>query len=57
MQWVARLKRWAQGCFSWPRTATAETGALRIAAEELTLLLSGIELDKTRARQWWRKAA
>ena len=54
--WVC-AKRLPQGCFSWPRTPTEETGALRIVSEELTLLLSGIDLDKTRARQWWRKAA
>ena len=54
--WVC-AKRLEQGCFSWPRTATEETGALRIVAEELTLLMSGIDLDKTRVRQWWRKAA
>jgi transposase len=50
-------KRLEKGCFSWPRTAPEQTGALRIVAEELTLLLSGIDLDKTRARQWWRQAA
>lgn len=50
-------KRLERGCFSWPKTAAEETGALRIVAEELTLLLSGIDLDKTRKRQWWRQAA
>jgi transposase len=50
-------KRLEKGCFSWPRTVPEQTGALRIVAEELTLLLSGIDLDKTRARQWWRQAA
>jgi transposase len=50
-------KRLERGCFSWPKTAPEQTGALRIVAEELTLLLSGIDLDKTRARQWWRQAA
>jgi hypothetical protein len=25
-----------------------------MAAEELTLLLAGVDLDKTRRRQWWR---
>jgi transposase len=50
-------KRLERGCFSWPRTGAEQTGALRIVAEELTLLLSGIDLDKTRARQWWRHAA
>jgi transposase len=49
--WAKRLGR---GCFAWPKST--EPGALRIMAEELTLLLSGIDLDKTRARKWWRKA-
>ena len=55
MQCVACLKRLGQGCFAWPDTT--EPGALRIAAEELTLLLAGLDLAKTRARSWWRKAA
>lgn len=54
--WVC-AKRLAQGCFHWPRTAPAESGALRVLAAELTLLLSGIDLEKTRTRQWWRRAA
>jgi transposase len=52
--WVC-AKRLGQGCFAWPKTD--EPGALRILAEELTLLLSGIDLEKTRPRPWWRKAA
>ena len=32
-------------------------GALRIVAEELTLLLTGIDLAQTRLRTWWRKSA
>lgn len=55
--WVC-AKRLEQGCFCWPaRDALSEPGALRILAEELTLLLSGIDLERTRARVWWRKAA
>jgi hypothetical protein len=38
-------------------TADNDTGALRVLAEELTLLLSGIDLEKTRRREWWRRAA
>ena len=48
-------KRLGRGRFAWP--PTTEPGALRILAEELTLLLSGIDLDKTRTRRWWRQAA
>ena len=54
--WVA-TKRLPQGCYHWPHTAAHETGALRILAEELTLPLSGLDLEKTRARAWWRRAA
>ena len=54
--WVCG-KRLAQGTFSWPRDTGAATGALRIMAGELALLLGGIDLDKTRERAWWRKAA
>ena len=44
-----------RGRFAWPRTT--EPGALRLVAEELTLLLTGIDLEKTRRRPWWRQAA
>lgn len=53
--WVC-AKRLPKGTFSWPRTSAEATGTLRIVAEELTLLLSGIDLDQTRQRQWWRPA-
>jgi transposase len=53
-QWVC-AKRLPKGFFSWPRTAG--TAAVRVAAEEPTLLLSGIDLDKTASRSWWRRAA
>ncbi len=54
--WVC-AKRLAQGCFSWPASGENEMGALRIMAEELSLLLGGIDLEKTRTRAWWRRAA
>ena len=53
--WVC-AKRLEKGSFGWPRTPETETGALRIVAEELMLLLGGIDLEKTRTRDWWRKA-
>ena len=47
-----------KGCFSWPCSAEgADPAGLRILGEELALLLGGIDLEKTRARDWWRKAA
>jgi len=53
--WVCAKRLMGRGRFAWPKTH--ESGALRIVAEELTLLLSGIDLEKTRERCWWRKAA
>lgn len=54
--WVC-AKRLPKGRFAWPQPeCVPESGVLRILAEELTLLLSGIDLEKTRARDWWRKA-
>src|ERR1044072_1555719 len=42
-------KRLEKGRFSWPHPEDQPEGsALRILGEELTLLLSGIELEKTR---------
>jgi transposase len=52
--WVCAKRLMGEGCFAWPKTN--EPGALRIVAEELTLLLTGIDLEKTRSRPWWRKA-
>lgn len=55
--WVC-AKRLEKGVFSWPRPgAGSEPAGLRILGEELALLLGGIDLDKTRTRDWWRKAA
>jgi len=53
--WLCAKRLHGQGTFAWPKTT--EPGALRILAEELTLLLSGLDLEKTRARKWWRPAA
>jgi transposase len=50
--WVCAKRLLGAGCFAWP--ATAAPGALQIVAEELTLLLSGIDLAQTQRRSWWR---
>jgi transposase len=52
--WVCAKRLMGRGSFAWPKTD--EPGALQIVAEELTLLLTGIDLEKTRTRPWWRKA-
>jgi transposase len=54
--WVC-TKRLERGSFQWPVGAESPHGALRVLAEELILLLNGIDLEKTRSRAWWRKAA
>jgi len=46
--WVCAKRLMGRGRFAWPKTT--EPGALRIVAEELTLLLTGIDLEKTRRR-------
>jgi transposase len=52
--WVC-AKRLGAGGFAWPQTT--DPGALRILPEELALLLSGIDWEKTRTRPGWRQAA
>jgi len=53
--WVC-AKRLEKGRFSWPRaTEEAGGGRVRISAEELTLLLGGIDLAQTRRKAWWRR--
>ena len=59
--WVC-AKRLEKGRFCWPATgqpdAAASAGAdparVAISAEELTMLLGGIDLAGTRRRAWWR---
>ena len=52
--WVC-AKRLGQGSFHWPRNQAQQQGGLQIVAEQLALLLGGIDLDKTHRRPWWRK--
>lgn len=53
--WLCTKRLHGRGTFAWPRTT--EPGALQILAQELTLLLSGIDLDSTAQRAWWRPVA
>lgn len=50
--WVC-AKRLEKGCFSWPMDLSQGARA-SISAEELALLLGGIDLAATRRKQWWR---
>lgn len=47
--WWLCSKRLEQGTFAWPASAQP---ALELTAEELTLLLGGIDLEGTRKRNW-----
>ena len=52
--WVCS-KRLEKGRFAWPQ---AEEGQTRISmrTEELTLLLSGLDLRQTKPRKWFRRS-
>jgi len=52
--WVC-AKRLDQGCFQWP-TIDSKGAAQQVVAEELALILGGIDLQKTHQRPWWRKS-
>jgi IS66 Orf2 like protein len=47
-------KRLAKGRFRWPMECEG-SARLRLTQEELTLLLGGIDLQQTKARNWYRK--
>jgi transposase len=51
--WICS-KRLEKGRFSWPMQGD-ENGRLRLSQEQLTMLLGGIELAKTRRKNWYRK--
>ncbi len=48
------IKRLEKGRFSWPLESN-EQGRVTISQEELALLLGGIELARTRRKNWYRK--
>ena len=51
--WVC-AKRLEKGRFAWP---SAEAGARAVLrAEEVTMLLNGIDLDRAKPRRWFRAA-
>ena len=50
--WVC-AKRLERGRFSWPQEET-QGDRVRLTQEELTLLLGGIDLERTRAKNWYR---
>jgi len=50
--WVC-VKRLEKGRYRWPESAAS--GRIKMRAEELTLLLNGIDLERARPRRWFRK--
>jgi transposase len=47
-------KRLEKGRFSWPAQGD-DQGRVRMSSEELTLLVGGIELSRSRKQEWYRK--
>ena len=50
--WLCQ-KRLEKGTFSWPGSDSGQS--VTLTREELTLLLGGIELERVRSKNWWRK--
>ena len=53
--WVC-AKRLEKGCFRWPEAGDPQ-GKVVLSHEELSLLLGGIDLAKTKHKRWYRKAS
>jgi transposase len=51
--WVC-AKRLEKGRFSWPQVGDAQ-GKVTLSQEELTLLVSGIDLTQTERKRWYRR--
>ena len=49
--WVM-AKRLEKGTFAWPKASASHVQSLRIAPEELAMLLNGIDLARARPRPW-----
>ena len=47
--WWLCNRRLEEGTFAWPKSAQ---GSIELSAEELTLLLGGIDLERTKKRKW-----
>jgi transposase len=51
--WICS-KRLEKGRFSWPSRGD-ENGKVCLSAEQLSMLIGGIELGRTRRKDWYRK--
>jgi transposase len=52
--WVC-AKRLERGCFSWPAVSSEDETKVLLSHEELALLLGGIDLSRTRRKEWYRR--
>ena len=50
--WICS-KRLARGRFSWPEPGQ-EQSAVTLNAQELAMLLGGIDMSRAQRKQWWR---
>lgn len=48
-------KRLERGCFSWPSVSSSAETKVLLSHEELALLLGGIDLSRTRRKEWYRR--
>jgi len=53
--WICS-KRLERGRFSWPPLEPGRE-KVTLSSEELALLCGGIDLERTRMKNWWRRAA
>ncbi len=53
--WVC-AKRLEKGRFRWP-TASEKQRSVTMRAEELAMLVNGLDLKQTRPRKWYRRSA
>jgi len=52
--WIC-AKRLERGRFSWPSVLSQTETKVLLSHEELALLLGGIDLSRTRRKQWYRR--
>ncbi|MCC5790968.1 MAG: IS66 family insertion sequence element accessory protein TnpB [Opitutales bacterium] len=52
--WVLS-KRLEQGCFSWPKSADARDGKLRLRPEAFALLCDGVQMSGARFLPWYER--
>ena len=52
--WIC-AKRLERGRFSWPTVSSEAETKVLLSHEELALLLGGIDLSRTRRKEWYRR--